>query len=728
MRGFYFIAAAFLAAAPMLGAQTPETEIVERLDSAAVVATRAGKNTPVTYTTVGKKQLRGSSPLNSIPMTLGLQPSVVAVNEGGTGLGYSKMKVRGVSGSQTNVTLNGITLNDAESQEVFWVNIPALSTMLSSVQLQRGLGTSEAGAGAFGASINMNTSGVSSSPSGSFEVAGGSYGTMMTTVRASTGLSKHGFYADAVFSYDQTDGYIRNAKAKVNSILGVAGWMNGSNSLKLTFLRGEQHSGITWNGIPYATVQTDRTYNPAGEYYDAQGNVQYYDNETDNYVQSHLQLNYVHKFGENLTWNTTLNWTNGDGYYEQYKAGKKGTKYGYDWKDKTDFIIQKKMLNNYYVASSDLNCRTDVLNLTGGIYLSSYDGDHFGDVIWNGKLGDVSDRWYLNNGTKKEFNAFVRGEYSPSSEITFYGDVQLRAVGLDMTGPDDDGASLDYSTDWLFCNPRAGVTYNISEKSKVYASAAIGHREPGRSDLKANIATVSYEGGEVTLKPEEMLDFELGWSRKGKLWSASANLYAMEYKNMLLETGKLSDSGYAIKENVDRGYRRGIELALAWTPGSKYRMDWNCTISANKIKDYTAFVENYDADWNYLGQVAEKHETTDMLLSPSKIWMASATYMPWKNWSFNVTRKYVGSQYWDNTSCADRKIPAYKIWNFSAAKDFKVGPGNINLALYVGNLFNKNYYADAWVYRAYVGGELYQEEGLFPQALRNVMLKLTFSF
>lgn len=729
MRGFYFLAATFLAAAPILGAQTPETENVERLDSAAVVATRAGKNTPVTYTTVSKSELRNTSPLNSIPMALGLQPSVVSVNEGGTGLGYSKMKVRGVSGSQTNVTLNGITLNDAESQEVFWVNIPALGAMLSSVQLQRGLGTTEAGAGAFGASLNMNTSGVSSSPGASVDLSGGSYNTMMATARVSSGLTPHGFYGDLVFSYDKTDGYIRNAKAKVNSLLATVGWMDAANSLKLTLLRGEQHSGITWEGIPIAVYEADRTYNPSGEYYDKDGNVAYYDNETDNYVQTHIQANYAHRFGQNLTWNTTLNYTRGDGYYEQYKAGKKGTKYGYSWKDKTDFIIQKAMANDYYVISTDLNYRTRTLNLTGGIYASDYDGDHFGDVLWNGKDGDVSDhRWYLNNGKKVDLNAFVRAEYTLADDLTIYGDIQGRVISYDMTGKDDDEGPLDYSADWKFLNPRAGINYNIGESSRVYASAALGHREPGRSDLKNNIITAAYDGGEVTIKPETMLDFELGWSYSGAKWTASANLYAMEYYDMLLETGKLSDSGYAIKENVSRAWRRGVELAASWMPVSKLRLDWNTTLSVNQIADYVAYVDNNDADWNYVGQVKEEHDKTTILLSPSVIGMIGVTYMPWKDWTFGINGKYVGKQYWDNTTCEDRSIPAYHVWNFNAGKQFHVGKSMLGVSLYVNNLLNRKYFADAWVYRAYVGGEPYQEEGVFPQALRNAMLKLTYTF
>ena len=313
MRGFLFIAV--LSALIPFSAQGVEKEAteekVERLDSVVVSVSRAGKDTPVTFTMVGKDELSRSNPLNSLPMNLSLQPSVVSVNEGGTGLGYSTLTVRGSKGSQINVTLNGITLNDAESQEVFWVNIPALSSMISSVQVQRGLGTSANGAGAFGASINMSTASVGQNPFSSVDMSVGSYGTFMSTFAAGTGLTKSGLYFNAAYSRSTTDGYIRNAFADVQSAMAVLGWMNERNSLRLTWLMGDQHTGITWEGISLAQYEKDRRYNPAGEYEDEYGNLHYYDNETDNYRQHHLQLNYTHSFTDRLAWSTTFNYTRG---------------------------------------------------------------------------------------------------------------------------------------------------------------------------------------------------------------------------------------------------------------------------------------------------------------------------------------------------------------------------------------------------------------------------------
>ena len=291
----------------------------ERLDSVVVSATRAGKETPVTYDMVGKEELRQSNPSASLPMTLNLLPSVVTYNENGTGLGNSSMTIRGSKGSQINVTLNGITLNDAESQEVFWVNIPALTSLLSGVQVQRGLGTSASGPGAFGASINMNTAFVRPEPSATVELSGGSFGTFMTSAAISSGKLPSGLYFDLAMNVGVTDGYIRNGFVESTSLFAVLGWLRGANSLRLTYLLGAQRSGITWDGIDLEQYYKDRRYNGAGEYYDDNGNVCYYPNQTDNYAQHHLQLNYTRQFGAHLTWVNTVNYTRGDGYDEYYK-------------------------------------------------------------------------------------------------------------------------------------------------------------------------------------------------------------------------------------------------------------------------------------------------------------------------------------------------------------------------------------------------------------------------
>lgn len=737
MRGFLLSAAlAALFPGNVQGA-LPEG-VVDKLDSAVVSTSRAGESTPVTYSMVSREQLQKAGPSNSLPMTLALQPSVVAVNEGGTGLGYSKMTVRGVKGSQINVTLNGITLNDAESQEVFWVNIPALSSLLSSVQVQRGLGTSSSGSGAFGASINMSTSSVSPDPYASVDLGYGSYNTFTATAAAGTGKSNKGFYFDFAYSKGLTDGYIRNAYADVASAYAALGWMNEKNSLRLMWLYGDQHTGITWNGIDLQQYELDRRYNPAGEYYDGFGNVRYYDNETDNYTQHHLQLNYTRLFGERLMWTSTFHWTNGDGYYENYRPSGISGQYGFSQNFTGDFIVREALLNNYYVLNSDLRYRSDVLNITTGFTLSDYDGDHIGQVRWSDYLGDDYDysshSWYLNNGRKKEANVFVRAEYEPLDWLTAYADLQYRGVWLKMEGPEDDNVPLDYSTNWQFFNPRAGLSFRWSGKHKAFLSAAVGHREPGRADIKENIKNAWLsDQPDVALKPEKMLDMEFGYSFNAEKVSAAVNVYLMEYWDMLLETGKLSNVGYAIKENVDRGWRRGVELSVGYEPLRWLRADADFTFSSNKIRDYREYVQNVDAyeSWVMTGRTTEfEYGTTSMLMSPSVLGSLRLTFVPWKGATVSVDGKYVGRQYLDNTMTISRSIPAYFVSNLAVSHTFELNKGSLGLSFYLNNIFNNMYYADGWCWKNIVeeDGALVDGIGIYPQAPLNYMLKVSYRF
>ncbi len=739
----------FSAAAAENEAAGDPAEKVEKLDSAVVSVSRAGDRTPVTFTMVGKNELRQANPIFSLPMTLNLQPSVVAVNEGGTGLGYSKMFIRGSKGSQINVTLNGITLNDAESQEVFWVNIPSLTNILSSVQLQRGLGTSANGPGAFGASVNMSTASVGAEPYVSAEIAAGSYNTFMSTVAAGTGLTGSGIYFDFAYSRNLTDGYIRNAKAKVQSALAVLGWMKGSNSLKLTYLMGDQHTGITWNGIDLDTYNTDRRYNSAGEYYDDFGNVRYYDNETDNYTQHHFQLNYTHQFPKNIVWSTTLNYTKGNGYYENYYMDQAFDDYNFSGADNPvirtvtdpftgqqmqhsfisgDMIVQEEMANHYFVLNSDVRYASDRLSLTAGVNLSRYDGGHIGNVLWSEVHGDDYDyaayndahTWYYNESLKQEMNVFARAEYTPYGWLTAYVDLQYRGISLKMNGPDDDAGMLDYKTSWNFFNPRAGLTFHWTDRHKAYVSAALGNREPGRSDIKENIKSINVGSAEgFSIRPEKMVDVEIGYSYVAPKVTASANLYFMEYFDMLLETGRLTDVGYAIKENVDRAYRRGIELAVAWQAAPWLRADANTTLSVNKVRDYRMFGSD--------GEAIDYGKVT-MLMSPSVIGFVQFAFTPLRNIANNslktttlsINGKYVGKQYADNTQNEALSLPGYFVSNLSLTHEFDVRGGKLGVGGFINNLFNNLYYADASVW----GTDMY----VYPQAPLNFMLRLTYDF
>ena len=743
----------------------------EKLDSVVVSASRATSKTPVTYTMVGKDEMRKTNPLNSVPMMLNLQPSVVAVNEGGTGIGPSKMTIRGSKGSQINVTLNGITLNDAVSQEVFWVNIPSLTNILSSIQVQRGLGTTANGAGAFGASINMGTASVALKPYATFDMAGGSFNTFTAAASAGTGLTKSGVYFDAAYSRNYTDGYIRNGKVRSQSFFATLGWLSGRNSLKLTYLLGDQHAGITWNGITLEQFKKDPTYNSTGAFYDKYGNERYYDNDTDNYRQHHVQVNFTHQFDHNVFWTTTYNFTKGDGYYESYKAGKKFKKYGFrkdfDFdrngdgeigdgehftrSDKSDFIVRKAMDNSLYVLNSEVKWNNDKINFVGGVNFSYYDGDHFGKVLWIDSLGDDYDYenhyWYKNHDTKYEANVFARAEYSPTSWMTTYLDLQYRGVFYDMYGIDDEDDMDMYSRNqWHFFNPRLGLSFHWNPYNKAYISAAMGNREASRDDLKEIIITnntLKADGKEPTAKidPEKMIDVEFGYEFHNEKVAASANFYFMEYKDMLLETGKLSDTGRAIKENTGRAWRRGIELAAAWQATPWFKIDGNFTYSMNQIKDYSYYITTYEDFANWEGESTElKHVgKTTMLMSPSFISMLQLSFTPFKTICHNslktttlaINGKYVSKQYLDNTKTEGLTVPGYVVANLSLTHEFDLKHGKLGLGAYVNNFINQKYYADGWVWHVFdkkTGQDIAGDMGIFPQAPANFMLKLSYRF
>jgi iron complex outermembrane receptor protein len=413
--------------------------------------------------------------------------------------------------------------------------------------------------------------------------------------------------------------------------------------------------------------------------------------------------------------------------------------------DEGDFITKEALANDYFVLNSDLRYSSDKLKLTGGINLSRYDGDHIGSVVWSNVLGDTFDydshEWYLNRGLKHEANVFLRREMLLAERLTAFADMQYRGIWLEMSGPEDDGVLLDHNDSWQFFNPRAGLSYRWSPSSRIYASAALGHREPGRSDIKELIldankaasAGVSHKG--VDIRPEKMLDIEIGYEYHAEKVSLSANLYMMEYWDMLLETGKLTDVGYAIKENVPRSWRRGLELAAGWEALPWLRLGGNLTISSNKIRNYTAYYEMYDNmnDWNYMGQHQVKFSSTDILMSPSLVGMASVTLRPFASKSGPLKSaylawdgKYVGKQYYDNTSSDERSIPAYFVADLSAGYDLP----HISFSLHVNNLFNRMYYADAWLWRAYFHQEddYISDVGIYPQAPVNLMFKVSYRF
>ncbi|MDD4730170.1 MAG: TonB-dependent receptor, partial [Dysgonamonadaceae bacterium] len=617
-------------------AQADSLSIVH-LEEVVVSATRAGKNTPVSYTNIGEAQLKKNNTAQNIPVVLQTLPSLIAITEGGTGVGNTSLRIRGTDATRINVTLNGMPLNNPESQEVYWVNLPDLSSSLQSIQVQRGVGTSTNGSAAFGASMSLKTIGATSNAYGEASTSVGSYGTFSSSIAAGAGMLSNGLALDARYSKVLSDGYIRNGKVDHTNIFASLSHYGEKQLLRLSYINGIQHTGITWNGAsPEDIEKYGRKYNSAGMYKDDAGNIRYYDNDTDNYYSHILQLMLTRELTKKLSMNVSLSYTNGYGYYENYRAssdmirGDKYTNYGLDnqvldgVEHKRSQMIRRKLLSNdFYVANFSFNYNLNPLKLLLGGYWSDFDGSHYGRLPWIKYNNDVAENheWYRNEGKKQEINFFTKAEYQLNDKISLFGDLQYRYIDYRMTGTDDDMADLTSNHYYSFMNPKGGVSYRPNDNSQWYASVSVGQREPLRADLKD---AVKY-GGVKEIEPERMIDYELGYRYTNNCgMNLAANLYYMDYNNQMVQTGKLSDSGYKIMENVKDSYRTGVELEAEVPLSRKFSIAANATISKNIIKDYTAYYDLYTPNYEeYLGKETFTLDETDISFSPNIIGMGS---------------------------------------------------------------------------------------------------------
>ncbi|MDO5664848.1 MAG: TonB-dependent receptor [Bacteroidia bacterium] len=723
-----------------------------QLEEVVVSATRAGKNTPMAYSNVSQSDIKKENAAKNIPAILQNIPSLVWFSEDGSGVGNTSMRIRGTDATRINVTLNGMPLNNPESQEVYWVNLPDLSSSLQSIQVQRGVGTSTNGAAAFGASISMKTVGARSEAYGEASTSIGSYNTFSSTIAAGTGILKNGLSLDARYSRNLGDGYIRNGFVNHGNLHVSLSHYTDNQLIKLSYINGRQKTGITWEGIsPEDMEKHGRRYNPAGKYKDDAGNTHYYGNETDNYFSHIVQLLFTRELNKYLSLNANLSYNNGFGYYENYRQNRKFSDFGLQPQvvngttySRTDFIRQKLMRNDFYVANLALTYTKNALNwIFGGMY-SFYDGDHYGKLPWIKHNQNIQKdyEWYRNVGKKGEFNFFTKVDYQLNEKISLFGDIQYRNINYRFSGIDDDMVNITRDFKYNFFNPKAGVFYRIDNYNNLYASVAVGQREPLRTDLKESIKG---GGGEDRIKPEKMIDYELGYrfsNENGVI--LGVNLYYMDYKNQMVQTGKLNNVGYKLMENVKDSYRTGIELEAS-VPfiNNKFRFDANATLSQNKIKNYTAYFDLYDdnENWNEVyiekdgnkirKQTSKELGTTNISYSPDVTGTASLTYQPTSALSFNLLGKYVGKQYLDNTSDDAKSINGYFVSNFSAGYTFNKTPiGKVALQVFVNNLFNKEYIANGWA-----ATEAFEKDGssvnwigYYPQATRNYMARVTISF
>lgn len=728
---------AFLSSISLFSEEIPDSLKQVNLNEIIVSATRVTERAPIAFSNIGTAQIKENNTAKNIPYILETMPSIVAFSEDGSGVGNTSLRIRGTDATRINVTFNGMPLNNPESQEVYWVNIPDISNALQNIQVQRGVGSSTNGSAAFGASISLKSQGAKPKAYGEASTAIGSYNTVTSTIAAGSGVLNNGLSFDARYSRVTGDGYIRNGSVNHRSAYAAMSYYKNNQLFKLSYINGIQHTGITWEGISPEQMKTDRRYNPAGKYYDDAGNLHYYDNETDNYYSNIVQLTYTNTLTERLSLNVGLNYNHGYGYYENYKIDRKFSKYGLQpqlIKDSlhksSDLIVRKLMKNNFYTGNVAINYTTDQFNFVGGVMMSSYSGDHYGEVRWS-KLNQnipANYKWYTNDADKKEFNIFTKGSYRATDKFTISGDLQYRYIDYRMKGLDDDLEDITNNNYFSFFNPKGGLSYSFDSKNDVYASLSFAQREPLRTDIKESVKG----GNNQRIKPEQMLDYELGYRYASKGASFNANIYYMKYKDQMVQTGKLNDVGYKLMENVPDSYRLGLELIGAYQFAEWIRLDANVTLSRNKIKDYTAYYDLYDNqnDWNPVGQTSDHYKSTDISFSPNVVSSGIITVTPYKTLRLALIGKYVGKQYYDNTSNEKNQLADYFVSNFAVSYTFKTQKiGEIDLQFFVNNLLNKEYVANAWV-----STDKFQDNtqavytGLFPQATRNIMAKLGIRF
>ncbi len=688
-------------------------ETAQLTEEVVVYATRANDKTPTTFTNVTSQALQKQNFGQDLPLLLNWTPSLVTTSDAGTGIGYTGLRIRGSDATRINVTINGIPYNDSESQSTYWVDIPDVASSTQSVQIQRGVGTSTNGGSAFGGSVNLQTNSLKVDPYAEMNAAGGSFNTQRYTLKAGTGLIDNHWTFDGKISKIKSDGYVDRASSDLSSYYLSGGYYGKNTIIKAITFGGHQTTYQSWNGNDAATMKTNRTFNSAGALYDANWNVTgYYDNEVDDYRQDHYQFHLTQKISDYWNANLSLHYTYGRGFYEQYKQNNAFVELGLNdivWNDTTlttgDFIVRKWLDNKFYGTTFSFNYDKEKTSVTIGGALNQYGhAKHFGEIIWGQYASNwqIRERYYDGNSQKNDFNVFAKWNYGISSALNAFVDLQYRKVDYKTTGIGSDLTPYDVSDNFNFFNPKAGLSYSISQKDVLYSSYAIANREPNRTD---------YLDGDIKPKSENLGNLEAGWRRNSKQYGFEANYYLMNYTNQLVLTGKLDNVGNPIRANVGKSYRTGVELSGTIKLSKRLTWNGNMTGSVNKNKDFVI-------DENKL----EEKQNTAIILSPNWIGGSQLTWEVWPNIKATLLTKYVGKQYLDNTETESLILEDYLIndlrLNYTITPK---GVKEIELSLLLNNLLNVKYSSNG---ATYGDGVPYY----YPQAGRNFLAMASFRF
>jgi iron complex outermembrane receptor protein len=698
-------------------------------DEIIVSASRLGKNLSNSKSEISQEEIKVRNTGQDLPYLLSMTPSLVTTSDAGGGVGYTNMRIRGTDLTGINVTLNGVPVNDGESQTVYFVDLPDIASSIDNIQVQRGVGTSTNGATAFGASINIKTDEFSSDPYAELNSSAGSFNTLKSTLKFGTGLIKGKWNFNGRVSSINSDGYVDRAESDLKSAYLSGSYYGEKDILKAVVILGKEKTYQSWYGIPKDSLESNPTYNPAGAIEDADGNhLGYYDNQTDNYNQNYFQLHYARKLNNELNFTASGFYTRGYGYYESYKNDKKFSSFGMqdtiignDTVSRSNMITQKWLDNHFYGANFSVIYNSKPLKITSGGGWNQYDGDHYGKVVWAqvARLGDYDKNWYFNNGMKTEANVFVKAEYNFNNKITAYADLQYRYVNYYIEGTHDDLRDLTQDHQFDFINPKLGFTYGINDANKVFLSLAMTNREPNRTAYRD-----ADQGTEM--KAENLTDLEIGYLFSHTKFTVSANYFYMKYKDQLVLTGKINNVGSPIMQNVDNSYRTGIEMVTARNVTNYFKWQFNTTLSINKIENHTAYVDNWDS---WLDQIEQEYSNTDISFSPNIMANNSLEFIPFNGFRINLLTSYVGKQFIDNTSTDSRSIDAYLVNNIRLNYGIETNLiKRIEFIVSLNNIFNEKYETNAWVYRYSTGGVESEMNGYFPQAGFNFMAGINLRF
>jgi iron complex outermembrane recepter protein len=697
---------------------------IENLEEVLIKSVRVASDSPITHSNLDKSDLEKRNLGQDIPYMLSYLPSVVTTSDAGAGVGYTYMRVRGSDASRINVTLNGIPFNDAESQGTYFVNLPDFTSSVQSLQLQRGVGTSTNGSGAFGASLNMLTDAVSENAYGEIANSLGSYNTRKHNVKFSTGLLRDHIEIAGRLSTIQSDGYIDRATSDLKSYFLQGAYVNNRTLIKAIMFGGKEETYQAWNGIDSETLESNPTFNSVGMYTDDGGNIQFYDKEVDNYSQDHYQLLWNQRFSNNWSSNVSFNYTYGRGYFEQYKEDENFEDYGFEPIEiggeiinTTDLIRRRWLNNNFYAGNATINYKSNAIDFTGGVFYSYYGGDHFGEVIWAQNAGgsEIRDRYYSGNGDKNECTIFAKAAYKLNELWSVFGDLQGRFISHRTSGKTSDGVPLVVLEKYNFFNPKAGATFKYNANNQLYVSYGRANREPRRSDFEQGIFT-----------SEKLDDYELGWRFTSEKTKINTNLFYMDYKDQLVLTGAIDDVGNPIRATSGNSYRLGIEADTDIKISEKIKLFPNIALSSNKNVD---FVTSKDGELINLGN-------TNISFSPEIVAGNRIEYNPIKNLQVSLLSKYVGDQFMGNIDSEASKLEGYFINNINIVYSLENVPvvKSIVFSALVNNIFNEKYVSNGYFYTYNDDWSVPNETttiegaGYYPQAEINFLVGATVKF